>query len=194
MPHKQSVSSASGVVDVLKRYGLKSSEEITDELLRVLYRLQDGEEQPQSFDNLHTIVDLEDIQGSDIDNSSAVKNKANAVQAIHNFKTCPDAWSEPAKIRKALEVEHSKDSKRRKRKSSEDDETYTDKGKGKKKAIIQPACNKGTCKDNPRCLNWLGQAQWEDSKYPSCRITAHDELKVTAQPKKLSKHLRNDGV
>jgi len=43
------------------------------------------------------------------------------------------------------------------------------KGKGKGKAVhdVDKPCSPDACRDNPRCLNWLGQDKWEkDSASP----------------------------
>lgn len=51
--------------------------------------------------------------------------------------------------------------------SEEDNATTTKKSaKGKGKAKEKGGCCSENCGSNPRCLNWLGQAKWEDAGEP----------------------------
>ena len=175
MPPKRAPNTAASftrsVNEVLDGRGITSKEQISDSLLRKLYRLQDAPEGAYP------------TSGPTASSSSSSK-----VKAIHNLRACTNAWDRPEKRKKAIALEVRKISKGKRKADDTTDDSDSDVERAKKASLngghdgLDPWCDRDRCKDNPRCLNWLGQYQWEASAF------AHLLVYITSMrdPPKLS--------
>lgn len=91
---------------------------------------------------------------TDADRSFQAEN-GRKISAIHDFEACQNVWQDPQRCRAALEL-LAVDGNRKKRKTDFNKDDLDD-------AVFDEVCWKGDCAKNPRCLNWLGQATWEQS-------------------------------
>jgi hypothetical protein len=144
MPPKKSAGSSSdtALIQLLQATGIKRSEEISDSLLRTVYRLEDD-------------YPIASTSGTTRTSASSAANGDLKRPVIHNFKACQNAWLAPEtrKVALARDVTNKGKSTQSKRlKNAKDDQDDV------------LLCSPARCRDNPRCLNWLGQALWEDSE------------------------------
>lgn len=75
---------------------------------------------------------------------------------IHNFQACPNIWNSSERRKAALQFV-AVNGNRKKVKVDFDTEDGN-------VAPLDTICWKDECAKNPRCLNWLGQETWEQSK------------------------------
>lgn len=143
MPPKKGTGE-SAVVAILKETGVHNAKQITDSTLRKIYKLEDDVPAPQ-----------------DANSSTGGIDRFLTRPPIHNFKACDNAWNTPEKRKEALAREAAKASKSGQNKKklravrSESEDGHH---------ILDPSCTLANCRDNPRCVNWLGQHLWEDGK------------------------------
>lgn len=159
MPPRRAPNTAASftrsVNEVLDGHGITSKDQITDSLLRKLYRLQDAPEAAYS------------TSGPTASSSSS----ASGVKAIHTLRACTNAWDSPEKRKKAIALEVRKISKGKRKADDTTDDSGSDVERAKEASLngghdgLDPWCDRDRCKDNPRCLNWLGQYQWEASAF-----------------------------
>lgn len=169
MPPKRAPNTAASftrsVNEVLDGHGITSKEQISDSLLRKLYRLQDASE---------------GISSTSGPSSSRSTSK---VKAIHDLRACTNAWDTPEKRKKAIVLEVKKINKGKRKADDTTDDSDSDTERAIKASLdnrhdaLDPWCDRDRCKDNPRCLNWLGQYQWEASAcIPTTPMTQVAEL------------------
>lgn len=139
MAPKKRADAHSNVPAALKAHGVTCPTEISDLLLHKLYKLADADLQ----EGPHVVTE-------DSDNEEPLGGP------LHTYLAHEDAWVDQQFLTHALEVWEQSSSNPKKRKAKAGD-------KGKGKAKQQEECTPELCRDNPRCLNWLGQASWEAS-------------------------------
>lgn len=140
MPPKKAAGEPA-VVAILKEAGVTKPEQISDSTLRKIYRLEDDVPAPPEA-------------GPSAGSLDAFVTRA----PIHNYKACDNAWDTYPKLCEAIARESarlSKSAKKLKNAASED---------AHGRPVLDASCTFAHCRDNPRCLNWLGQSLWEDGK------------------------------
>jgi hypothetical protein len=142
MPPKKSAGE-SAVVAILKEAVVRNASEISDNTLRKIYKLEDD-------------VPPVNKTGS----SNGVLDAFLTRQPIHTFKACDNAWNTVEKQREALAREAARTAKTNQNKKLRHAAAEDVNGQ----PVLDPVCSYAHCRDNPRCLNWLGQSQWEDGE------------------------------
>lgn len=144
MPPKKNASEPA-LVAILNEAGVKNSQEISDSLLRKLYKLEDD-------------VPSSRTQQSQAGPSNGINGYLTRAP-IHTFKACDNAWNTADKRREALAREAARTSKAAAKRHLRPAGGQNADGE----PVLDPSCTYAHCRDNPRCLNWLGQTMWEDS-------------------------------
>lgn len=128
----------SGVLKALRENETTEPDDISASLLVRLYRLQDASKPFR------------------MTGSKDTAEQGRRITPIHDLKACPNAWDTLERITATLQLE-ANSGNRKKRKIDADDTGVDD-------PILNGDCWKSDCAGNPRCLNWLGQSAWEESK------------------------------
>lgn len=142
MPPKKSAGE-SAVVAILKEAGVHNASQISDSTLRKIYRLEDDVLQARATGSTNGALD-------------AFLTRP----PIHTFKACDNAWTTVEKQREALAREAARTAKTKQNKKLRHAPAEDENGR----PVLDSSCNYMNCRDNPRCLNWLGQSLWEDGE------------------------------
>lgn len=148
MPPKGTANSyaPASLVATLTAADIRNPNQLDARLLRKIYRLED---------------DVVQDQPAVASTSSAISPLANNSKRaiIHPFHACQNAWDTPEKCKEALSKLNVAQTKKLKAVAKQD--TVETPPAGGDAKLLDPLCTHARCKDNPRCLNWLGQALWE---------------------------------
>lgn len=142
MPPKKGTGE-SAVVAILKEANVQNAKQITDSTLRKIYKLEDDILAPR-----------------DAGSSSRGIDSFLTRPRIHDFKACDNAWDTSEKRKEALTREAARTSKSGQNKKLRHAPAENKDGQ----PVLDPSCSLTNCRDNPRCVNWLGQHLWEDGE------------------------------
>lgn len=145
MPPRAKNTGEPALVALLKEAGVHNAKDINDSTLRKIYKLEDDVPARRSA-----------AAGSS-SNSGGVDNYFTR-SPIHTFKACDNAWNTADKRREALAREAARTGKAGQKKKLKAAQSDSEDGH----SALDPSCTFARCRDNPRCLNWLGQAAWEE--------------------------------
>ena len=159
MPAGKRITEHELISILIGQHDIKGPQDIPNELLEYIYRLRDeAPPVPESDDLL--LIDADDkLEGTSKNGPAALR------QRLHEYIACDNLWTSKDSVRAALEVAS------RSRTASKGSSTGTSVN-GKKRKLVRGKdtvnvnkdheCGPEACRGNPRCLNWLGQADWED--------------------------------
>jgi hypothetical protein len=155
------------LTEVLRAYDVESLQDLDDQLLLQIYRLQDGKRYYEYEDIPIDQNDNDDpIQDFDVEPDRGVGTSSGARgierPSVHPYKACPNIWKNESGSSEAGNGGPVSISKKRKSSEADDEGYSTSQAKGKGKERAADGCSSDACKDNPRCLNYLGQEKWED--------------------------------
>lgn len=136
---------------------ITSPDRITEGLLLEIYKLKDSRGPRASSSD----GGFSDDERDDVGVGPSHTTPRATPRAVHRDVACHNLWSDAESAREVVAWLRAIRNKKRKTLGVANSNEAAAKGKERAR---DGECNEDECCSNPRCLNWLGQARWEDGE------------------------------